>query len=308
MRDAVTTVVRDLIQQDKNVLALTADNGNDIYYEIKSKYPSQFLDYGIAECNMLASAAGLAANGFIPFIFAISNFLSMRGFEFLRNAICGPKYNVKILGGNLGFSAGHMGMTHQATEDFAILRTLENLLTIYPASPIEAREAARYAYAHNGPVYICFEARREPEIYSDEYKFTPGKASTIRAGTDLTIICVGSIINEAIAASELVSDKWKIRIIDMPVVKPIDRPTIIKAAQETGAILTLEEQTLYGGLGSAVAEVLAEEGIGIPFKRMGLEGTARVYGIRSVMRARHGLDASYVAQSVADLMQKKAAK
>lgn len=308
MRDAATKIVKELLLQDEKVLALTADNGNEIYDEIKEKHPSQFLDYGIAECNMLASAAGLAANGFIPFIYAVSNFLSMRGFEFLRNTICEPKYNVKILGRNFGFSAGHMGMTHQSTEDFSILRTLENLLTIYPASPVEAREATRYAYAHDGPVYICLEARREPEIYSDDYKFTPGKAFTIREGVDLTIISVGSIISEAIDAAELVSDKWKIRIVNMPVVKPIDKETIISAGRETGAILTLEEQTLYGGLGSAVAEVLAEESIGIPFKRMGLEGTARIYGIRSVMRARHGLDASFVAQAVADLMHKKAVK
>lgn len=303
MRNVSTEVVLQLLREDKNVLAVTADNGNEIYDQIRREYPAQYLDFGIAECNMVAASAGLAAAGKIPFLYAVTNFMSMRAYEFLRNIVCEPKYNVKFLGRSAGVVTGTYGMTHQGTEDLALLRTLPNLLTITPATPIEAREATRFAYRHKGPVYIRLEGRNEPELYDDGYVFKPGKGTVLRDGSDMTILSMGSIVNEALKAAEALSRAGvEIRVINMPTVLPIDRALIVSAAKETGRILTLEEHGIYGGLGSAVAEILAESGVSVHFQRMGLSGFAKGCGNRDEMREINGLAAKDIVKKVRELV------
>ena len=303
MRNVSTEVVLQLLREDKNVLAVTADNGNEIYDQIRREYPAQYLDFGIAECNMVAASAGLAAAGKIPFLYAVTNFMSMRAYEFLRNIVCEPKYNVKFLGRSAGVVTGTYGMTHQGTEDLALLRTLPNLLTITPATPIEAREATRFAYRHKGPVYIRLEGRNEPELYDDGYEFVPGKGTVLREGQDMTVISIGSIVNEALRAAEKLSDEGlTLRVINMPTILPIDRTLIVLAARETGGILTLEEHGIQGGLGSAVAEVLAESGVSVRFRRMGLSGFARGCGNRDEMREINGLTAKEIAENVREMI------
>lgn len=303
MRNVSTEVVLQLLREDKNVLAVTADNGNEIYDQIRREYPAQYLDFGIAECNMVAASAGLAAAGKIPFLYAVTNFMSMRAYEFLRNIVCEPKYNVKFLGRSAGVVTGTYGMTHQGTEDLALLRTLPNLLTITPATPIEAREATRFAYRHKGPVYIRLEGRNEPELYDEGYVFKPGQGTVLRDGSDMTILSMGSIVNEALKAAEALSRAGvEIRVINMPTVLPIDRALIVSAAKETGRILTLEEHGIYGGLGSAVAEVLAESGVSVHFQRMGLSGFAKGCGNREEMREINGLAAKDIVKKVRELV------
>lgn len=303
MRNVSTEVVLQLLREDKNVLAVTADNGNEIYDQIRREYPAQYLDFGIAECNMVAASAGLAAAGKIPFLYAVTNFMSMRAYEFLRNIVCEPKYNVKFLGRSAGVVTGTYGMTHQGTEDLALLRTLPNLLTITPATPIEAREATRFAYRHKGPVYIRLEGRSEPELYEEGYEFVPGKGTVLREGRDMTVISIGSIVNEALRAAETLSDEGlTLRVINMPTILPIDRTLIVLAARETGGILTLEEHGIQGGLGSAVAEVLAESGVSVRFRRMGLSGFARGCGNRDEMREINGLTAKEIAENVREMI------
>ena len=303
MRNESTKVVLDLIKKDRNVVALTADNGNEIYDQIKAEYPEQYIDYGIAECNMVAAAAGMASAGKIPFLYAVTNFMSMRAYEFIRNLVCLPNYNVKFLGRSAGVVTGTYGMTHQGTEDLAILRTLPNLLVISPATPIEARAATRFAYEHQGSVYIRLEGHSEPELYDCAYEFQYGRGSIVRQGTDLTIITVGSIINEALkAAIALEKQGVQARIINMPMLRPVDTALILAAANETKHILTVEEHSLYGGLGSAVAEVLAEHACGIRFRRMGLEGYPKGCGNRDEMRALNGLTAAEILQNVTEML------
>lgn len=303
MRNVSTEVILQLLREDKNVLAVTADNGNEIYDQIRREYPAQYLDFGIAECNMVAASAGLAAAGKIPFLYAVTNFMSMRAYEFLRNIVCEPKYNVKFLGRSAGVVTGTYGMTHQGTEDLALLRTLPNLLTITPATPIEAREATRFAYRHKGPVYIRLEGRSEPELYEEGYEFVPGKGTVLREGRDMTVISIGSIVNEALRAAETLSDEGlTLRVINMPTILPIDRTLIVLAARETGGILTLEEHGIQGGLGSAVAEVLAESGVSVRFRRMGLSGFARGCGNRDEMREINGLTAKEIAENVREMI------
>ena len=304
MRNEATKVVLDLIRQDKDVVAVTADNGNEIYDQIKLDYPNQYVDYGIAECNMVAGAAGMAAVGKIPFLYAVTNFMSMRAYEFIRNIVCLPKCNVKFLGRSAGVVTGTYGMTHQGTEDMALLRTLPNMLVITPATPLEARAATRFAYEHKGPVYIRLEGHSEPELYDDAYVFKVGKGSIVRQGEDLTIITVGSIINEALKASVALEKQGiQARIINMPMLRPIDTALILAAANETKHILTVEEHSLYGGLGSAVAEVLAEHACGIHFRRMGLGGYPKGCGNREEMRALNGLTADEILQNVTEILK-----
>ena len=305
MRNESTKVVLDLIKKDRNVIAITADNGNEIYDQIKNEYPQQYIDYGIAECNMVASAAGLASTGKIPFLYAVTNFMSMRAFEFIRDVVCVPNYNVKFLGRSAGLVGGSMGMTHQGTEDLAILRTLPNLLVITPATPIEAREATYFAYQHNGPVYIRLEGFNEPELYDQGYQFKSGMGSVVRNGTDITVITTGSIINEAIAAAAVLKQEhgFEVQIINMPMIKPIDESLILKAAKKTNTLLTLEEHTIYGGLGSAVAEVLAENGCHVNFQRMGLNGFSRGCGNRDQMREINKIASKSIVKNIKSLLK-----
>lgn len=285
MRDAASGVVMELVKIDRNVLALTADNRNEIYDQIRREYPGQYIEYGIAEENMIASAAGLASCGKIPFLYTITNFMSMHAYEFIRNDVCIPGLNVKFLGRSSGLCSSSMGPTHQGTVELSLLRSLPNMLVITPATPIEAREAARYSYAYKGPVYIRLEARNEREIFTEDYSFVPGRGYIVHEGRDIAVIAMGSIISSALdAASELEREGISVRVINMPTVKPIDSGLILDCAQNTRGIITLEEHSIYGGLGSAVAEVIAENRKGIKFRRMGLDGCAVGCGNREDVR------------------------
>ncbi|MBR3622777.1 MAG: transketolase, partial [Selenomonadaceae bacterium] len=263
MRNASTEAVMELVRRDRNVIAVTADNGNEIYDEIKRDFPRQYIDYGIAECAMTAGAAGLAAAGKIPFIYAVTNFLSMRGYEFIRNIVCVRNYPVKFLGRSAGVVTGTYGMTHQGTEDLAVLRSLPDLLTITPSTPIMARAATKFAYRYPGAVYIRLEGRGEPEHYDETFDFNPGQGYVWREGSDAALICTGSIINEAMkAAEELKQCGIEVTVADMPTIRPLDIGLLLKIFDKVKYIFSVEEQTIYGGLGSAVAECMAEHGVG----------------------------------------------
>lgn len=303
MRNASTRMVYELAKQDKNVMALTADNANEIYNELKCHMPKQYMDYGIAEENMVASAAGLASCGKIPFLYTITNFMSMHAFEFIRNDVCIANQNVKFLGRSSGLVSSSMGATHQGTEEVALLRALPNMLVITPATPIEAREATKFSYQHNGPVYIRLEGFNEPEFYGEDYQFVVGRGYVLRDGRDATVISMGSVVNEALKAAEgLESDGIRLRVINMPMVHPIDRDLIVAAAKETGHIITLEEHSIHGGLGSAVAEALAECGLAVSFRRMGLDGCAKGCGNREAMREINGLASENIAVNVREML------
>ena len=303
MRNACANVIYELIKKDSRVMALAADGGSNIFMKIKENYPKQYVDYGIAESNMVGSAAGLASCGKIPFIHAATNFIAERAFEFIRDDVCFDNRNVKIIGMWSGLERCKWGFSHQGTEDLAILRTLPNMLVISPATPIEACEATKYAYEHKGPVYIRLEGLNEAELYNESYRFSPGKGYVVREGEDVAIISMGSVINEAIsAASFLERQGISTKIVNMPTVKPIDKEIICNTASKVKAIITLEEHSIYGGLGSAVAEVLAENNISIKFTRMGLNGCAVGCGNRKEIREINGLDDNSIYKRIIDLL------
>lgn len=286
MRNKSTQMVYDLVKQDKKVLAVTADNRNEIYNEIRRNYPKQYIDYGIAEENMIASCAGLSTCGFTPFLYTITNFMSMRAFEFIRNDVCIGNRNVKFLGRSSGLVSSSMGATHQGTEEIALLRTLPNMLTITPATPIEAREATRFAYTHEGPVYIRLEGFNEPELYDENYKFDIWGGRSLAYGDNLTIFSMGSIINEALDVANQMKKKHgvTIEVINVPVLKPMNEEKIIESASRTGNVITLEEHSIYGGLGTAISEVIVKNKVSCNFRMLGLDGCATGCGNRDDMR------------------------
>lgn len=304
MRNASTKMVQELACQDSQVMALTADNRNEIYDSIREMLPKQYIDYGIAEENMVASAAGLASCGKIPFLYTITNFMSMHAYEFIRNDVCVANQNVKFLGRSSGLVSSSMGSTHQGTEEVSMLRALPNLMVITPATPIEAREATRWAYYHQGPVYIRLEGFNEPELYDEDYQFVPGKGHIVRAGNDVCVIAMGSVINEAIRAAEILAlENISVAVVNMPTVTPVDGNLIKELAGNMKVMITLEEHSIYGGLGSAVAEVLAENGLACNFKRMGLHGCAKGCGNRQDMREINGLSYEDVVNNIRGMLK-----
>lgn len=237
----------------------------------KKAHPERFFDVGIAEANMMGVAAGLATTGMIPFASTFAMFAAGRAYEIVRNSIGYPHLNVKIGATHAGISVGEDGATHQCNEDLALMRTIPGMTVINPADDVEAKAAVEAAILHDGPVYLRFGRLAVP-VFNDaaNYKFELGKGIELRAGTDVTIIATGLLVNEALTAHELLkAEGISARVVNIHTIKPIDRDIIVKAAAETGALVTAEEHSIIGGLGSAVAEVVTEEHP-VPVVRLGM--------------------------------------
>lgn len=237
----------------------------------KKAFPERHYDCGIAEQNMVSIAAGIAATGKRVVCSSFAMFAAGRAFEQVRNSIGYPHLKVIIGATHAGISVGEDGATHQCCEDIALMRTIPGMTVINPADDTEAKAALRAAFDHDGPVYIRFGRLAVPVIFGDDYKFEIGKGIELKEGTDVTVIATGLLVGEALEAYEtLKAEGISARIINMPTIKPIDRDIIVKAARETGAIVTAEEHNVIGGLGSAVAEVASEE-CPVPVIRVGEE-------------------------------------
>lgn len=304
MRTAYINALSDLAAQDRNVIAMISDNGAIVYDDYRARFPKQYINSGIAESCMIAMAAGIASRGKIPFAYTIGAFLAYRALEFIRNDVCMQKQNVKIVGTGAGGAYPALGPTHHVTEDIPMLRALPNLLLLSPASPIEVKHCVRVAYGHVGPVYIRLGTNREPEVYENgEYGFEVGKGVVLRDGTDVTLVSTGSIVHDVLrAAYELGSQGFSVRVVNIHTLKPFDREIIIESAQKTRAILTVEEHCIYGGLGSMVAEVLAEECLGAQFRRLGLLDFARGYGTHDELKESNGLGQADIINAVKGML------
>lgn len=290
MRTAYLDTLYDLAIKDKRVFALISDNGAIVYDQFRNDLPSQYLNLGISEANMIGVAAGMASCGKIPFAYTIGAFLAYRAFEFIRNDICLQKQNVKIVGTGAGEVYSILGSTHHSTEDLGGLRALPNLTILCPASPIEVKKATIAAYQHDGAVYLRLGTNKEPEIYSEEYSYEIGSGVTMREGNDITLIGMGSILKDVLeVASRLQKEGIQVRVINMHTIKPIDKQIILKAIEETRKIITVEDHSIINGLGSAVAEVIAESGQGITFKRFGLRDFSHGYGTYKQVKELNGI-------------------
>lgn len=303
MRTAYLDTLYELASKDKRVYALISDNGAIVYDKYRRDLSSQYLNLGISEANMLGMAAGMASCGKIPFAYTIGAFLAYRAFEFIRNDICLQKQNVKVVGTGAGEVYSALGPTHHSTEDMGGLRSLPNLVILSPASPMEVKKATAAAYEYEGPVYLRLGTNREPEIYKEDYLFEIGKGITIKEGGDVALISTGSILKDVLDAAErLQKEGIQARVINIHTMKPIDREIILQAIEETGRIVTIEDHNIIGGLGSAVAEVIAESGKGVAFKRLGLHGFSNGYGTYAQVKDRNGIGVECICETIKSLI------
>ena len=303
MRTAYLDALYELAKSDKSVYALISDNGAIVYDKYRRDFPKRYLNLGISEANMVGMAAGMASCGKIPFAYTIGAFLAYRAFEFIRNDVCLQNQNVKIVGTGAGEVYSALGPTHHSTEDLGGLRSLPNLTILCPASPLEVRKATVAAYEHVGPVYLRLGTNKEPEIYEEDYEFHIGEAVTLRKGIDITLIGTGSMIKDVLEiADQLKSEDIEARVLDMHTIKPIDKAAVIKAIEETGKIVTIEDHNIVGGLGSAVAEVIADYGKTVRFKRCGLHGFSHGYGDYLQVKSNNSLGKTEIVERIKELL------
>ncbi len=299
MRTAYLDTLYDLAKKDKNVYALISDNGAIVYDKYRRDLGEQYLNLGISEANMLGMAAGMASCGKIPFAYTIGAFLAYRAFEFLRNDICLQNQNVKVVGTGAGEVYSALGPTHHATEDLGGLRSLPNLTVLCPASPMEVKKATMAAYEHQGPVYLRLGTNKETELYAHDYPFQIGKGVTLREGKDVALIGTGSMLKDILDAAKRLQEKGiQARVINLHTIKPLDREIIFQAIEETGKMIVAEDHNIIGGLGSAVAEVVAESGKGIKFKRIGLKGFSKGYGTYEQVKEANGVGIKEICSQV----------
>jgi len=304
MRTAYLNTLYDLAKNDKRVYALISDNGAIVYDKYRADLAKQYLNLGISEANMIGMAAGMASCGKIPYAYTIGAFLAYRAYEFIRNDVCLQNQNVKIVGVGVGEAYSVLGSTHHSTEDLGNLRSLPNLTIITPTSPMETAKATRAIYEYEGPVYLRLGTNREPEIYKEDYEFEIGKGITLKDGEDITLVGSGTILKDILEVAELLEqENIHTRVINIHTIKPFDRDIILKAIEETGKIITIEDHNIIGGLGSAVAEVIAESGKGVSFKRMGLEGFSKGYGTYPEMKDVNGIGIKQIYDEVKNILE-----
>jgi len=284
---------------NNNIVVLDADLANATKTELfKKAYPERFFDMGIAEADMLGTAAGLATSGKIPFVSSFAVFAVGRAYDQIRNSIAYPELNVKICATHAGISVGEDGATHQAIEDISLMRTMPNMTVISPCDEAETRWAIKEATKIQGPVYVRLGRMKVENVYSEDEAFEFGKGKIVRNGDDVTIFATGLMVKEAVIASDLLREKdISVRVVDIHTIKPIDRELIIKCAKETKRIITAEEHSIIGGLGSAVMEVLSEE-YPVKVERIGLNDCFGESGNGRELLKKYGLTAEAIVERI----------
>lgn len=291
---------------NKNVVVLDADLSKSTKtHDFMKNYPNRFINMGIAEGNMMATAAGLAAVGKIPFASTFAVFATGRAFEQIRNSICYPRLNVKIAATHAGVTVGEDGGSHQSIEDIAIMRALPNMTVFVPADAVETAAAIRAAAEIEGPVYIRLGRSGVPVLHGEDFKFTPGEAVTLREGSDVALIVTGIMVSAALEAAEtLASEGISAMVVDVHTIKPLDIFAIVEAARKCGAVVTAEEHSIIGGLGSAVAETLSEHHP-VPLKRIGMRDTFGESGKPAELLEHFGLTAAGIVEAAKQILAKK---
>ncbi len=298
----------DLGDEHPEIVGLSADLAKSTKIGVfGEKFPKRFFNVGIAEQNMFGMAAGMAKTGLVPYVSTFAIFTSMRALDQVHTDICYQNLDVKMIATHAGLSFGQAGTTHHCTEDIAIMRSMANMTVIVPADGIETAHAVRDAYDRKGPVYIRINRGFDQVVYDrPDYGFKIGKAVTMREGSDLTIIACGSTVWRAVEAAAMLekSDGLKVRVLNMHTIKPIDAEAIELAVRETRRIITVEDHTTIGGLGSAVAEVAAGTGKSFSFKRLGVPDCFSIIGLHEDLLAHYGIDENGIAASVREMMGK----
>ena len=306
-RESYGEALVELADKYENMVVLDADLAAATKTGVfKKAYPDRFFDCGIAEANMMGVAAGLAATGKIPFASTFAMFAAGRAYEIVRNSIGYPHLNVKIGATHAGISVGEDGATHQCNEDIALMRTIPGMTIINPADDVEAKAAVKAALEIDGPVYLRFGRLAAPVFNNaDTYKFELGKGITIKDGSDVTIVATGLMVSEAIeAANQLEADGISARVINIHTIKPLDKELICKCAKETGVIVTVEEHSVIGGLGSAVAEAVTEC-CPVPVIKVGVNDEFGCSGPAVELLKKLGLCASNIVEKTKEAVKLK---
>jgi len=272
MRNSFAKTIQELAQQENRIFLITGDLGFSVLENFRDSFPDRFINAGIAESNMVGFASGLALRGKKPYVYSIIPFATMRCYEQIRNDICYQNTDVKIVGIGAGLAYGILGPTHHSKEDIAIMKSLPGMRILCPCDPLETREIVKESLKITGPMYLRLGKGNDPIIHTSAPKIEIGKGSILRKGDDITFIAHGSIIKNVLkAADEIELQGVSARVINMHTIKPLDKNIILEAAGQTKAIITVEEHSIIGGLGSSVAEVLAENMAATIFKRIALE-------------------------------------
>ena len=305
-REAYGETLKELGAKIPEIVVLDADLSASTKTAVFAKaFPDRFFDTGIAEGNMMSVAAGLAASGKIPFASTFAVFGAGRAYEQIRNSICYPNLNVKVAVTHAGLTVGEDGATHQMLEDIALMRALPNMTVVVPADAAETAQVIRWASSYQEPVYIRMGRAKVEDVISPDAEFVPGKSTTLADGSDVTIMACGIMTQQALQAAKMLAEEGiSARVINMSSIKPIDEEAIVKAAKETGAIVTCEEHTVMGGLGSAVAEVVVRQ-CPVPMAMVGTEDVFGQSGKASEVLKVYGLTPEHIALEAKKLVEAK---
>ncbi len=304
-RESYGNALKELAREHSNIVVMDADLAEATKTSIfKKEFPNRHFDCGIAEQNMLSAAAGLSTTGVVPFVSSFAMFAAGRAFEQIRNSIAYPKNNVKICATHAGISVGEDGASHQCCEDIALMRTLPNMVVMCPADDVEAKAAVKAAYEYQGPVYMRLGRLAVPVFHEEEgFEFQIGKGKVLHEGNDVTIIANGLMVKEAMDAAKIMEEKGVgVRVINMCTIKPLDDELVLKAAKETGRIITAEEHSIIGGLGEAVCSLLSEK-CPTPVKRVGVNDEFGYSGPAVDLLKEFGLSAEHLVEVVEEFIK-----
>jgi len=306
IRKAFGKTLAEIGELNEKIIVMDADLACSTQTKIfADKFPDRFFDCGIAEQNMLATAAGLASEGKIPFVASFAVFVTGRTYDQIRNGICYPNFNVKIVGTHGGVTVGEDGATHQALEDISLMRGLPHMTVIVPADCKECQDAIKYAALHEGPTYIRIPRSNVPDIFDENYSFNIHKAVVVEEGTDVSVFTNGETLAEVLlAAEELKKDNISLEVINVPVVKPLDFQTVIESVKKTKLAITVENHSIIGGLGSAICETLADK---LPSKvyRIGVNDEFGQSGKAEELIEYYGLDSKTLAKRIRAIIKKE---
>lgn len=305
-RDAYGQALAELGAINDKVVVLDADLSKSTKTnDFKKVFPERFFNIGIAEQNLLGTAAGFAAAGKIPFASSFAVFAVGRAYDQIRNSIAYPKLNVKIAATHAGLTVGEDGGSHQMLEDIALMRALPNMTVLVPADGEETKQAVMAAAAYEGPVYIRLGRPKVPVLFDADYQFEIGKGVVLQEGSDVTLVATGIMVSKAVEAAEkLAAEGISAAVVNISTIKPLDNALIIQMTQKTGAVVTCEEHNIYGGLGSAVAEVLVEH-CPVPMVRVGVADKFGESGLPDQLLEKHGLTADNIAAKAKEVIGRK---
>ncbi len=300
MQKSYINSLYQLLKKDKNVISCLSDSGTDYDEMIAREFPNQVINFGISENNKVAAAAGLASCGKIPFVYTTSAFLAYRSYEFIRNDVCIQNKNVKLIGMGSGLAWSTLGVTHHTTEDIAALKALPNLTILSPCSPKELEKCIYTAYDINGPVYVRMGMSNEMEIYPDNCTFKLGKNNVLLEGNKGAIFTTGSITSEVLSAAKRLSDEgFSLEVVNISTIKPFDQQSVIEECKKNSVIFSVEEHNVIGGIGSSIADVIAENKLNVELIKIGLVDTFAVgYGTHSQVLEMNRLDKNNIYEII----------